>query len=284
MLFSRVLANIQSIIPCSRYIVYPWKSGFMIDVAETRVAPPVLSLPTHTQAVADCTVVVPTYNERENIGELIAQVLEHSRFRLLVVDDNSPDGTGEFVASLAKDEPRLGLLARPGKLGLGTAYLDGFRRALDEGAEFIFEMDADFSHDPCYLPRLLDAAATRCDLAIGSRYAPGGGTSDWGLIRQFISRGGNLYAGLILGLRVADATAGFRCYRRTVLETLDLSAVRSNGYSFQIEMTYRTMQAGFRIGEVPIIFPDRRVGKSKMSRRIVIEALINVWKLRLGLI
>jgi dolichol-phosphate mannosyltransferase len=235
------------------------------------------------KAVADATIVIPTYNERENIGELITEILENSRFRVLVVDDNSPDGTGELVASLAAEEPRVGLLGRPGKLGLGTAYLAGFRRALAEGAEYIFEMDADFSHDPCYLPRLLEAAETGYDLVIGSRYTAGGGTCDWGFVRQFISRGGNLYAGLILGLRVADATAGFRCYRRKVLESLDLNAVRSNGYSFQIEMTYRAIQAGFRIGEVPIIFPDRRVGKSKMSRRIVVEALINVWKLRLGL-
>jgi dolichol-phosphate mannosyltransferase len=176
------------------------------------------------------------------------------------------------------------LLSRPGKLGLGTAYLDGFRRALAEGARFIFEMDADFSHDPAYLPQLLEAAETRYDLVLGSRYVPGGGTTDWGLIRRLISRGGNLYAGVILGLPVADATGGFRCYRRAVLETLQLDAVRSNGYSFQIEMAYRTLRAGFRVGEIPIIFPDRRVGKSKMSRRIVFEALLNVWRLRLGLI
>jgi dolichol-phosphate mannosyltransferase len=177
----------------------------------------------------------------------------------------------------------VGLLARPGKLGLGTAYLAGFRRALAEGAQFIFEMDADFSHDPSYLPRLREAA-DRYDLVLGSRYVPGGGTTDWGYLRQFISRGGNLYAGIILGLPVVDATGGFRCYRREVLETISLDSVRSNGYSFQIEMVYRTLRAGFRIGEVPIIFPDRRVGQSKMSRRIVIEALINVWRLRFGLI
>jgi dolichol-phosphate mannosyltransferase len=235
-------------------------------------------------AVADCTVVIPTYNERETIGALVTQVLDNSRFRVLVVDDNSPDGTGNLVTTLAQEEPRLGLLARPGKLGLGTAYLDGFRRALKEGAQFIFEMDADFSHDPSYLPHLLEAAEQRYDLVLGSRYVPGGGTTDWGLLRRFISRGGNLYAGMILGLPVVDATGGFRCYRREVLETLNLDAVRSNGYSFQIEMAYRTLRAGFRVGEIPIIFPDRRVGKSKMSRRIVLEALINVWRLRFGLI
>lgn len=232
--------------------------------------------------VADCTVVIPTYNERENIGELIPRVLEIPRFRVLVVDDNSPDGTAEIVRDLARGEPRIGLLSRPGKQGLGRAYLAGFRRALDEGAEFICEMDADFSHDPRYLPDLLAAAETRYDLVLGSRYVRGGGTVNWGLARQLISRGGNVYARAILGLPVSDATGGFRCYRRRVLETLDLGAIQSNGYSFQIEMVYRTRRAGFRVGEVPIIFPDRRVGQSKMSRRIVLEALLTVWRLRFG--
>jgi dolichol-phosphate mannosyltransferase len=168
-------------------------------------------------------------------------------------------------------------------LGLGTAYIAGFRRALAEGAQYIFEMDADFSHDPRYLPQLLAAAEQPYDLVLGSRYVAQGGTENWGVVRKLISRGGNLYAGIILGLPVADATGGYRCYRRKVLETINLERIRSNGYSFQIEMVYRTMQAGFRIAEIPIIFPDRRVGKSKMSRRIVIEALINVWKLRFGL-
>jgi dolichol-phosphate mannosyltransferase len=235
-------------------------------------------------AVADCTVIVPTYNERENIEALVPRVLQNPRFRMIVVDDNSPDGTGELVAAMAEQDPRLELIARPGKLGLGTAYLTGFRRALDEGAEFIFEMDADFSHDPAYLPALLAAAEQHYDLVLGSRYVRGGGTSDWGPMRQLISRGGNMYAGLILGMPVADATGGYRCYRRKVLEALDFRAVRSTGYSFQIEMAYRSLKAGFRVGEVPIIFPDRRVGQSKMSRRIVVEALINVWKLRFGII
>lgn len=234
--------------------------------------------------IADCTIVVPTYNEAENIGALLPQILANSRCRVLVVDDGSPDGTGAIVARLAADEPRIGLLARPAKLGLGSAYLAGFRRALAEGAEFIFEMDADFSHDPRYLPDLLAAAESGYDLVLGSRYVPGGGTTDWGIVRKLISRGGNIYAGTLLGLPIADSTGGFRCYNRRVLETIDLDAVRSNGYAFQIEMVYRARKAGFRIGEVPIIFPDRRVGKSKMSRRIVAEALINVWKLRIGLI
>jgi dolichol-phosphate mannosyltransferase len=225
-------------------------------------------------------VVIPTYNERENIAELIQRILEMSRFRVLVVDDNSPDGTAAVIAALAADEPRVGLLLRPEKRGLGSAYVAGFRRALAEGAAFICEMDADFSHDPSYLPQLLAAAETRYDLALGSRYVPGGGTTDWGIIRQLISRGGNLYARAILGLPVMDATGGFRCYRRRVLETINLDDIQSNGYAFQIELVYRTMRAGFRIGELPIIFPDRRVGCSKMSRRIVLEALINVWRLK----
>jgi dolichol-phosphate mannosyltransferase len=233
-------------------------------------------------AVANCTVVIPTYNERENIGALLPRVLELPRFRVLVVDDNSPDGTAAVVADLARDQPRVGLLSRSGKLGLGTAYLAGFRRALDEGAEFVCEMDADFSHDPRYLPALLEAAETRYDLALGSRYVRDGGTVNWGVIRQLISRGGNIYARTILGLPVMDATGGFRCYRRRALEAIDLGAIHSNGYSFQIEMLYRVLQSGGAIGEVPIIFPDRRVGQSKMSRRIVLEALVTVWRLRFG--
>lgn len=246
---------------------------------------PVLPRPvSQNVAVADCVVVIPTYNERDTIAELVTSVLAMPRFRVLVVDDSSPDGTARIVSQLAEKEPRLRLLLRPGKLGLGTAYLAGFRQALDDGAQFIFEMDADFSHDPRYLPQLLAAAEHRYDLVIGSRYIRNGGTTDWGIIRRFISRGGNLYASTILNLPVADSTGGLRCYRREVLETLHLDRVRSNGYSFQIEMVYRTLRAGFRVGEIPIIFPDRRVGKSKMSRRIVVEALLNVWKLRLGLI
>ena len=249
----------------------------MIVQEQRRVEP---SLP--RTALADCTVVIPTFNERENIGALIPQVLAWPRMRVLVVDDSSPDGTGELVRQLAAGEPRISVLSRPGKQGLGRAYLAGFRRALAEGAEFIFEMDADFSHDPSYLPAMLAAAEQRYDLVLGSRYVRGGGTVNWGLLRQLISRGGNIYARAILGLPVMDATGGFRCYRRRVLEAIDLDAIHSNGYSFQIELVYRTMRAGFTIGEVPIIFPDRRVGQSKMSRRIVLEALLTVWRLRLG--
>ncbi len=233
--------------------------------------------------VADCTIVVPTYNEAENIGLLIPRILENPRFNVLVVDDNTPDGTSDLVRTLAADEPRVILHHRPGKLGFGSAYLAGFRQALASPSEFILQMDADFSHDPRYLDALVQAVEAGADIAIGSRYVSGGGTTDWGLVRRLISRSGNLYAGVILGLPVADVTGGFRCYRREVLESLNFGQIRSNGYAFQIELLYRTLRAGFTVAEVPIIFPDRRVGRSKMSRRIMAEALINVWKLRLGL-
>lgn len=231
---------------------------------------------------ADCAVVVPTYNERENIDALLPRILAHPRMRVIVVDDNSPDGTGDVVRGLAANEPRLRLIERPKKLGLGRAYIAGFKHALNDGARFICEMDADFSHDPSYLPALLAAAEERYDLVLGSRYVRGGATTDWGIGRKVISRSGNLYARLILNMPLADSTGGFRCYRRETLEAIDLDSIHSNGYSFQIEMAYRTLQAGLRIGEIPIVFPDRRVGQSKMSRRIVIEALITVWKLRFG--
>jgi dolichol-phosphate mannosyltransferase len=238
-------------------------------------------VPVTAADVTSC-VVVPTYNERENIGALIGQILAHPNLRVLVVDDNSPDKTGDLVAAIAQATPRVGLLRRSGKLGLGTAYVAGFKQALAAGADYIFEMDADFSHDPAYLPELLAAAEARWDLTLGSRYIPGGATVDWGLGRRLISRGGNLYAGLVLGLPVSDATGGFRCYRRRVLEGIDLDAVRSNGYAFQIEMVYRTLKAGFSVGEIPISFADRRVGQSKMSWRIVAEALLTVGRLRFG--
>jgi dolichol-phosphate mannosyltransferase len=236
--------------------------------------------PPITHTIADCMIVIPTYNESENIAALIPRILEHPRFQVLVVDDNSPDGTANVVRELGETDKRINLLSRPSKQGLGTAYLAGFQRALQDGAQYIFEMDADFSHDPQYLPLLLQAAEQRYDLVLGSRYVPGGATTDWGMLRQFISRGGNFYARLILGLPVMDATGGFRCYRRSVIEALNLANIQSNGYSFQIEMVYRTLRAGFRIGEIPIVFPDRRVGQSKMSRRIVLEALLTVWRLR----
>jgi dolichol-phosphate mannosyltransferase len=232
------------------------------------------------QTSGDCTVVIPTYNECENIGALLHRIIANPRFKVLVVDDNSPDGTGKVVADLASSYEQIKLLSRPSKQGLGTAYIAGFKQALADGARFIFEMDADFSHNPAYLPALLAGAERDYDVVLGSRYVRGGGTTDWGLLRRMISRGGNFYARLILGLPVKDCTGGLRCYRRNVLETIPLDAVGSNGYAFQIEMLYRALCGNFRIAEIPIIFPDRRVGASKMSRSIVIEALGVVWRLR----
>jgi dolichol-phosphate mannosyltransferase len=232
---------------------------------------------------ADCLVVIPTYNEQENIGRLIPAILAHPRVQILVVDDNSPDGTGALVALHARASERVTLLARAGKLGFGSACIDGFRHALAGDAQFLFQMDADFSHDPRYLSELLAAAGQSYDLVLGSRYVAGGGTVDWGLARQLLSRGGNLYARLLLDLPINDATGGFRCYRRSTLETIDLASIRSNGYAFQIEMLYRALRQGAHIGEVPILFPDRRVGKSKMSHKIVVEAVTTVWRLRMGM-
>jgi dolichol-phosphate mannosyltransferase len=200
---------------------------------------------------------------------------------VLVIDDNSPDGTGDIADRLAAERPWVEALHRPRKEGLGPAYLDGFRRALELGADLIFEMDCDFSHDPADLPRLAAAAAS-ADLVIGSRYVPGGGTRNWGLGRRLISRGGSLYAQLLLGVAVRDLTGGFKCYRRTVLETIDLDAINSKGYAFQIETTYRALCASFRVTEVPIVFVDRAVGGSKMSKAIVLEAVWKVPALRLA--
>lgn len=234
--------------------------------------------------MSDALVVIPTYNERENLKPLCEQVLQSLPCcDVLIVDDNSPDGTGALADQLSEREPRIKVLHRSGKLGLGTAYIAGFRHALSHDYEYVFEMDADFSHDPAYLPALLNAAKEGADVVIGSRRVPGGGTENWGVGRQVMSAGGSLYARTILGLPVRDLTSGFKCFRRRVLETIDLDAVRSNGYSFQIELTYRAAQAGFRVAEVPIVFVDRRVGQSKMSGSIFREALTMVWKLRLGL-
>jgi dolichol-phosphate mannosyltransferase len=223
-------------------------------------------------------VCLPTYNERENLEPMVAALCEvlSPEDRVLVIDDNSPDGTGEIADRLAADE-RVHVLRRPRKEGLGPAYLAGFERALELGADLIMEMDCDFSHDPADVPRLAAAAET-ADLVIGSRYVPGGGTRNWGLLRRLISRGGSLYAQILLGVRVRDLTGGFKCYRRAVLETIDLAAIESKGYAFQIETTYRSIRAGFRVVEVPIVFVDRQVGGSKMSKAIVLEA---VWKVPL---
>jgi dolichol-phosphate mannosyltransferase len=226
-------------------------------------------------------VCIPTYNERENVEAICRAVLgADARLDVLVVDDNSPDGTGQIADGLAAKEPRIQVLHREKKEGLGRAYLAAFRWALERGYRYVLEMDADFSHDPRYLPKLVDEAERGADLVIGSRYVQGGGTVNWGIGRQIISRGGSLYARTILGVRVRDLTAGFKCFRREVLEALGLETVTSSGYGFQIELTYKTLKKGFRVSEVPIVFEDRRVGSSKMSRKIFLEALWKVWKLR----
>jgi dolichol-phosphate mannosyltransferase len=223
-------------------------------------------------------VVLPTYNERENVLQIVPAILAASpALDVLVVDDNSPDGTGALADELAARDSRVRVLHRQRKEGLGRAYLAGFAEALSAGYGRILEMDADFSHDPARLPVLL---GTDADLVLGSRYVAGGSTVNWGVGRRFLSRGGSLYARTILGLPVRDLTGGFKCFRRKVLLALDLASVRSSGYAFQIELTYRTIRRGFTVVEVPITFVDRRVGKSKMSRRIVAEALWMVWKIR----
>jgi dolichol-phosphate mannosyltransferase len=228
-------------------------------------------------------VCLPTYNERENLEPMVDRLGEMlgDGGVVLVIDDNSPDGTGALADRLAAERPRVHVLHRAQKEGLGPAYLDGFRRALELGADLIFEMDCDFSHDPADVPRLA-AAADETDLVIGSRYVRGGGTRNWGLVRRLISRGGSLYAQLLLGVPIRDLTGGFKCYRRAVLETIDLDAIDSKGYAFQIETTYRALRAGFRVVEVPIVFTDREVGGSKMSKAIVLEAVWKVPALRLG--
>lgn len=225
-------------------------------------------------------IIVPTYNEIENLPELVSQIHgEVPHAHILVVDDNSPDGTGALADSLAAADARVHVMHREGKLGLGTAYIAGFKWALARDYERVFEMDADFSHQPKYLPTFLEKAE-EADLVLGCRYMKGGGTEDWTFMRRMISKGGNLYARVVMGLRFKDLTGGFKCFRREVLERLDLEAVRSKGYAFQIELTYRAHLAGFKIAEVPIIFPDRKLGQSKMSGRIVREAMLNVVKLR----
>ena len=228
-------------------------------------------------------VCLPTYNERENLEAMVSALGEvlPDDARILVIDDNSPDGTGEIADRLAAERDDVDVLHRPRKEGLGPAYLAGFRRALELGADLVMEMDCDFSHDPADVPRLV-AAAEDADLVLGSRYVPGGGTKNWGLLRRAISRGGSLYAQILLGLRIRDLTGGFKVYRRAVLETIDLDAIHSKGYAFQIETTYRTIKAGFRVVEVPIVFADREVGGSKMSRSIVLEAVWKVPVLRLS--
>jgi dolichol-phosphate mannosyltransferase len=225
---------------------------------------------------------LPTYDERENLAPMIEAILAAApRLDVLVIDDNSPDGTGQLADQIAAREPRVQVLHRAGKEGLGRAYLAGFAWALARDYGLVLEMDCDFSHDPKYLPAML-AAAGEADLVLGSRYVRGGGTVNWGLLRKLISRGGSLYARTILGLSVRDLTGGFKCFRREVLEAIDLPTVACTGYAFQIELTYRAARRGFRITELPIVFADRRVGHSKMSRRIVLEAIARVWSIRLS--
>jgi dolichol-phosphate mannosyltransferase len=228
-------------------------------------------------------LVLPTYNEVENIEAFVgaARAELPPSARVLIVDDNSPDGTGKAADRLAAGDLGVTVLHRPRKEGLGPAYIAGFRRALGEGAGLVLEMDSDFSHDPGYLPALLEASE-RADLVIGSRYVPGGGVGDWTALRRAISRGGSVYARLVLGLSVRDLTAGFKCFRREVLEAIDLAAVRSRGYAFQVELTYRAIQLGFDVAEVPIVFRERRQGSSKMGHSIVAEAVWRVPLLRFG--
>ena len=230
-------------------------------------------------------LILPTYNEAENIEPLVRAVLpqlasgglEHT---VLVVDDNSPDGTGRIADRLVAELAPVRVLHRPDKQGLGRAYLAGFELALAEGAELVLEMDSDFSHDPADLPRLI-AATGAADVVLGSRYVPGGGVEHWGIVRRVLSRGGSAYARLLLGVPVRDLTGGYKCFHRRVLETIDLNGVHADGYGFQIELTYRAVQAGFKVAEVPIKFRERRVGRSKMTARIALEAVWKVPALRL---
>lgn len=228
-------------------------------------------------------ICLPTYDERENLEPMIralAGVLDLSRDRVLVVDDDSPDGTGRIAERLSSELPWVSVLHREHKEGIGPAYIAGFRRALADGAELVLEMDCDFSHDPADVPRLI-AAAGDADLVLGSRYAPGGGTRNWGRLRRIVSRGGCLYAQVLLGMRVRDLTGGFKCFRRAALEAIDLDALSAHGYAFQIETTYRVRRAGLSVVELPITFVERRAGTSKMTTGIVAEAMWKVPVLRL---
>jgi len=230
------------------------------------------------------TVCLPTYNERENLPRMIealGRVLREGD-RVLVIDDSSPDGTGELADQLAASHPFVDVLHREQKEGLGRAYIAGFHRALAGDAELVLEMDCDFSHDPADVPRLIEAAENGADLVLGSRYVSGGSTRNWGLVRRLISRGGSVYTALFLHMGVKDPTGGFKCFRRHVLERLDLESITPRGYAFQIEMTYRTKEAGFRVVEIPITFVDRVAGQSKMSRSVVLEAIWRVPLLRIN--
>jgi dolichol-phosphate mannosyltransferase len=226
-------------------------------------------------------VIIPTYNESENVERIVPLVLEKdSSVHVLIVDDNSPDGTGRIADGMAKQNDRIFVIHRENKSGLGTAYIAGFKFALGKGFDLIFEMDCDFSHDPKYIPDFLEAVQN-ADLVLGSRYISGVNVINWPMSRLLLSYYANVYSRLVTGLRVKDATGGFKCFRREVLEAIDLGRVKSNGYSFQIEMSFRAWKKGFRIKEIPIVFEDRKVGQSKMSKKIVREAVWMVWKLRL---
>lgn len=240
--------------------------------------------PTDPNAIgAGALIVVPTYNEADNVGEIAPRLLAAAPgVEVLFVDDASPDGTGAILDELAAREPRVHVLHRAGKLGLGTAYRDGFAWGIARGFELLVEMDADGSHDPRHLPEMFRRARDGADVVVGSRYVAGGGTVNWSFGRKLISRGGSLYARSVLGVAVRDLTAGFMCWRTSALLAIDLATITSNGYSFQIEMKYRALERGLRLVEIPIVFVDRRVGQSKMSRAIFVEALVKVWKLRLG--
>ncbi|HEX6542629.1 MAG TPA: polyprenol monophosphomannose synthase [Ktedonobacterales bacterium] len=223
-------------------------------------------------------IAIPTYNERENIVTLVRDIQNAvPSVDILIIDDNSPDGTGQIADDMSARDSSIHVLHRPGKLGLGTAYIAGFRYAIEQGYDLVFEMDADFSHNPSYLPQFL-ALAENADLVIGSRYIKGGGTPNWAPLRKFISGGGNIFARAVLGIPVHDCTGGYRCYRTAALRRLNLAAIRAQGYAFQVEMAYNFWKSGFRIRETPIVFEDRRVGQSKMSRKIFIEAFL--WVLR----
>jgi dolichol-phosphate mannosyltransferase len=227
-------------------------------------------------------VCVPTYNERENLTSLVEELLDTASVDVLVIDDNSPDGTGRVADLLHRKHPgRVTVLHRGGKLGLGAAYVAGFRVGLDRGYRLLLQMDADLSHQPRYVPAMLRAAES-FDVVISSRYVDGGGTENWGLGRQLLSRGGSFYARSVLDLPVRDLTSGFKCFRREVLDAIDLGSVQTRGYAFQIELTHRACQLGFRVKELPIVFYERQEGRSKMSGDIVAEAVTAVWKMRFG--
>jgi dolichol-phosphate mannosyltransferase len=228
-------------------------------------------------------VVIPTYNERDNLERLLNAVLSMDEaVHVLIVDDNSPDGTGDLADDLAQENLRINVLHRKGKLGLGSAYREGFRVALDLGADYVIEMDADFSHDPAVLPLFIAKMKEGYDLVIGSRYLNGVSVVNWPIRRLMLSYFASVYTRIITGLKISDCTSGFKCFRRSVLESIDLGKIRSDGYSFQIEMNYHCVEKGFRVGEVPIIFIDRHAGTSKMSKKIVREAVLMVWKLKFG--